>query len=169
MFSRELSGHIERSEQSALRWERDKERRPCLPRVPLGQGRSTSMPLWVWGHIMSLFSIALQKRSGKGKDSRGGGEGVCGITGRGLGAPLLRSLYPVVVVLLSTPQCTVVVVVVVVVFVGGVVVTSENGGAVQRERKNRSQYLGGAPLCDLRWVGWGWGRTRRVWISLGYI
>lgn len=109
---------------------------------------------------MSLFSVALQKRSGKGKDSRGGGEVVCGITGRGLGVPLLRSLYPVVVVLLSTPQCTVVVVVVVVVFVGGVVVTSENGGAVQRERKNTSQYLGGAPLCDLRWVGSGWGTTR---------
>lgn len=64
---------------------------------------------------MSLFSVAWQKRSGKGKDSRGGGEVVCGITGGGLGAPLLPSLSPVVVVVLVTPPCTVVVVVVVVV------------------------------------------------------
>lgn len=64
---------------------------------------------------MSLFSVASQKRSGKGKDSRGGGEVVCGITGGGLGAPLPPSLSPVVVVVLATPQCTVVVVVVVVV------------------------------------------------------
>lgn len=109
---------------------------------------------------MSLFSIALQKRSGKGKDSRGGGEGVCGITGRGLGAPLLRSLYPVVVVLLSTPQCTVVVVAAVVVFVGGVVVTSENGGAV-REKAEVNVWV--ERRCVI------WRRTRRGWISLGYI
>lgn len=64
---------------------------------------------------MSLCSVASQKRSGKGKDSRGGGEVVCGITGGGLGAPLLPSLSPVVVVVLATPRCTVVVVVVVVV------------------------------------------------------
>lgn len=73
------------------------------------------MPLGVWGHVMSLSSVALQKRSGKGKDSRGGGEVVCGITGGGLGAPLLPSLSPVVMVVLATPQCTVVVVVAVVV------------------------------------------------------
>ena len=64
---------------------------------------------------MSHSSVALQKRSGKGKDSRGGGEVVCGITGGGLGTPLLPSLSPVVVVVLATPQCAVVVVVVVVV------------------------------------------------------
>lgn len=67
---------------------------------------------------MSLLSVASQKRSGKGKDSRGGGEVVSGITGGGLGAPLLPSLSPVVVVVLATPQCTVVVVVVVVVLRG---------------------------------------------------
>lgn len=65
---------------------------------------------------MSLFSTTSQKRSGRGKDSRGGGEVVCRITGGGLGAPLLPSLSPVVVVVLATPQCAVVVVVVVVVF-----------------------------------------------------
>lgn len=76
---------------------------------------------------MSLFSVALQKRSGRGKDSRGGGEVVCGITGGGLNAPLLS---PVVVVVLATPQCAVVVVVVVVVLcVWGDVVTSDSGGA----------------------------------------
>lgn len=63
---------------------------------------------------MSLFSVALQNRSGKGKDSRGGGEVVCGITGGGLGARLLPSLSTVVVVL-AAPQCAVVVVVTVVV------------------------------------------------------
>ncbi len=64
---------------------------------------------------MSLSSVASQKRSGNGKDSRGGGEVVCGITGGGLGVPLLPSLSPVVVVVLATPQCDVVVVVVLVV------------------------------------------------------
>jgi len=118
------------------------EREPCLPRVPLGQGRSTSMPLWVWGHIMSLFSVASQKRSDKGKVSRGGGEVVCGITGGGRGAPLLPSLGPVVVVVLATPQCAVVVVVVVVVFWGwGDVVTSDSGGAVKRQRVQRQSHL----------------------------
>lgn len=112
------------------------EREHCLPRVPLGQGRSTSMPLWVWGHSMSLSSVASQKRLSKGKDSRVGGEVVCGITGGGLGAPLLPSLCAVVVVVLTTPRCTVVVVVVVVVlWVWGDVVTSVIGGrAVKRER-----------------------------------
>lgn len=62
---------------------------------------------------MSLSSVALQKRSGKGKDSRGGGGVVFGTKGGALGAPLLPSLSPVVVVVLATPQCAVVVVVVV--------------------------------------------------------
>lgn len=66
---------------------------------------------------MSLSSVALQKRSGKGKDSRGGGEVVFGITGGSLGAPLLPCLSPVVVVVLATPHCGVAVVVVVVVVV----------------------------------------------------
>lgn len=67
---------------------------------------------------MSLFSVASQKRSGSGKDSRGGGEVVCGIPGGGLGAPLLPSFSPVVAVALATPRCAVVVVVVVVVLGG---------------------------------------------------
>lgn len=63
---------------------------------------------------MSLSSVALQKRSGKGKDSRGGGVVVFGTTGGALGAPLLPSFCPVVVVVvLAPPQCAAVVVVVV--------------------------------------------------------
>lgn len=65
--------------------------------------------------MISLFSAALQKRSGRGKDSSTGGEVVCGMAGGGRGAPLLPSLCTVVVVVLATPQCSVVVVEVVVV------------------------------------------------------
>lgn len=61
---------------------------------------------------MSLSSVALQKRSGNGKDSRGGGGVVFGTTGGALGAPLLPSLSPVVVVALATPRCAAVLVVV---------------------------------------------------------
>lgn len=78
--------------------------------MPLGHGRSTSMPLGVSGHMMSLSSVALQKRSGNGKDSSGGGEVVCGTTGGGLGAPLLPCFCPVTMVVLATPLCVVVVV-----------------------------------------------------------
>lgn len=56
--------------------------------------------------MMSLLSVASQKRSGKGKDSSGGGDVVCGITGGGLGAPLLPSLSTAVAVVLATPLCT---------------------------------------------------------------
>lgn len=63
--------------------------------------------------MMSLSSVALQKRSGKGKDSRGGGVVVFGTTGGALGAPLLPSFCPVVMVVLAPPQCAAVVVVVV--------------------------------------------------------
>lgn len=62
---------------------------------------------------MSLSSVALQKRSGRGKDSRGGGGVVFGTAGGALGAPLLPSFSPVVVVVLATPQCAAVVVAVV--------------------------------------------------------
>lgn len=78
---------------------------------------------------MSLFSVALQKRSGKGKDSRGGGEVVCGITGGGLGALLLPSLSTVVVVVLAAPQCAVVVVVTVVVLSGCVDAVASDSGS----------------------------------------
>ena len=84
----------------------------------MGHGRSTSMPLWVWGHRMSLFSVASQKRSGRGKLSRGGGTVVWRTSEGGFTAPLLPSLGPVGVVVLATPLCIVVVVVVVVVLRG---------------------------------------------------
>lgn len=62
---------------------------------------------------MSLCSVALQKRSGRGKDSRGGGVVVFGTAGGAFGAPLLPSFSPVVMVVLVPPQCPAVVVVVV--------------------------------------------------------
>lgn len=89
---------------------RKEKSQPGLPRVPLGHGRSTSMPLGVSGHMMSLSSVALQKRSGNGKDSRGGGEVVCGAAGGGRSAPRLPCFCPVVTVVLATPLCVVVVV-----------------------------------------------------------
>lgn len=69
------------------------------------------MPLGVSGHMMSLSSVALQKRSGNGKDSSGGGEVVCAATGGSRGAPLLPCFCPVVTVVLATPLWVVVVVV----------------------------------------------------------
>lgn len=88
--------------------------------------------------MMSLSSVALQKRSGNGKDSRGGGEVVCGAAGGGRGAPLLPCFCPVVTVVLATPLCVVVVAVAVAaVFLGGWadVVTSDRGGPAGEKRR----------------------------------
>lgn len=95
------------------------------------------MPRGVWGHTMSRSSVALQKRSGRGKDSRGGGGVVLGTTGGALGAPLLPSFSPVLVVVLAPPQCSVVVVVaaVVVLLWGcGDEVACDSGGAAETHR-----------------------------------
>lgn len=85
---------------------------------------------------MSLSSVALQKRSGRGKDSRGGGGVVFGTAGGALGAPLLPSFSPVVVVvvLLATPQCAAAVVAAVGVVLGGCgdVVPCDGGGAAEK-------------------------------------
>lgn len=95
------------------------------------------MPRGVWGHTMSRSSVALQKRSGRGKDSRGGGGVVLGTTGGALGAPLLPSFSPVLVVVLAPPQCSAVVVVVaaVVLLWGcGDEVACDSGGAAETHR-----------------------------------
>ncbi len=70
------------------------------PRVPLGQGRSTSMPLCVCGHCMSLSSTLSQKRSGGGKDSSEGGVVVWGSAAGDLGV-LLTALVPVVITVVT--------------------------------------------------------------------
>lgn len=106
-----------------------------LPLVPLGHGRSTSMPLCVWGHRMSLRSTLSQKRLGKGNDSRDGGVVVRdGATG-GLGG-LLPTLVPVVFMVVVRPLCCAVVVVIVVVVIrggAGTEVASEIGGAERKK------------------------------------
>lgn len=40
-----------------------------LPLVPLGQGLSTVLPVWVWGQSMALLLVASQKRLGVGGSS----------------------------------------------------------------------------------------------------
>lgn len=86
---------------------------------------------------MSLFSVVSQKRSGRGKDSRGGWAVVWGTSRGGLGPPLLLpSLGPVVVMVFATPLLRAAVVVVVVVVVrrgsAGAEVASERGGAGEK-------------------------------------
>lgn len=39
------------------------------PLVPLGQGLSTVLPVWVWGQSMALLLVASQKRLGVGGSS----------------------------------------------------------------------------------------------------
>lgn len=40
-----------------------------LPLVPLGQGLSTVVPVWVWGQSIALLLVASQKRLGVGGSS----------------------------------------------------------------------------------------------------
>lgn len=40
-----------------------------IPLVPLGQGLSTVLPVWVWGQSMALLLVASQKRLGVGGSS----------------------------------------------------------------------------------------------------
>lgn len=40
-----------------------------LPLVPLGQGLSTVLPVWVWGQSMARLLVASQKRLGVGGSS----------------------------------------------------------------------------------------------------
>lgn len=87
-----------------------------VPLVPLGQGLSTSIPLCVWGHNISLFFVLSQNLSGKGKESIGAT--VSGALGGDLG-PLLPSFGPDAVVVFSKPFWGVAVVVVVVVVFRG--------------------------------------------------
>lgn len=82
-----------------------------LPRVPLGQGRSTATPLCVCGQLIPLASRASQNFSGRGEVLVFGGIRVVDITGGGFG-PRLPSFIPPADVVLTRPFCEVVVVVV---------------------------------------------------------
>lgn len=54
-----------------------------IPLVPLGQGLSTVVPVWVWGQSMALLLVASQKRLGVGGSS--------GIVGSAVLKPRLSS------------------------------------------------------------------------------
>lgn len=82
----------------------------AIPRVPLGQGRSTIIPLCVWGQLIPLASVGSQNLSGKGKKLVTGGILVVEMGGGGLG-PLLPSFVPPADVVLMGPLCDVVLVV----------------------------------------------------------
>lgn len=82
----------------------------AIPRVPLGQGRSTIIPLCVWGQLIPLASVGSQNLSGKGKKLVTGGILVVEMGGGGLG-PLLPSFVPPANVVLMGPFCDVVLVV----------------------------------------------------------
>lgn len=109
----------------------------CSPRVPLGQGLSTSTPLWVWGQTMSLFSVLSQKRAGSGNESREGRvvlSGTAAGAGGGLNTlvPAFGATVVVVTVLTAVLAATVVVVVVVVLTGSGEKVPSRITGPTMK-------------------------------------
>lgn len=149
-----------------------------IPLVPLGQGLSTVVPVWVWGQSMALLLVASQKRLGVGGSS--------GIVGSAVLEPRLSSngslpslgSAPATVVSPRpfTVDTAVVVVIVVVLGMADETEASSVVGTRDREREGESSdavrardinVLALNPCCfsqwgglHLLWASWFVGITR---------